>query len=121
MRLQRCRLGVMPDTTVNLDLPEVPADRQAILPMEPHHFVESEFPAGKGHCDLCGGGPLAAIHTHVDPLERLATALEGLAPAFDQWDAEDVDRRLLCIMVGVERIADALERIANILAIGDRP
>ena len=90
--------GVMPDLTLHStidDLPEVPADRQAILPMQPHDFVESEFPQGKGHCDLCGGGPLAAIHTHVDPLERIATALEGLAPA--------------------------LERIANILAIGDRP
>ena len=86
MRLQRCRLGVMPDTTVNLDLPEVPADRQAILPMEPHFFVESEFPQGKGHCDLCGGGPLAAIHTHVDPLERIAEALERIAD-IAEWHA----------------------------------
>ena len=106
MRLQRCRLGVMPDTTVNLDLPEVPADRQAILPMEPHFFVESEFPQGKGHCDLCGGGPLAAIHTHVDPLERIAAALEEIAGAAHRQE---------------DRLGEALERIANILALGDQP
>ena len=102
MRLQRCRLGVMPDpalySTID-DLPEVPADRQAILPMEPHHFVESEFPAGKGHCDLCGGGPLAAIHTHVDPLERIADSLQEIAGALHRQE---------------DRLEEAIERIADV-------
>jgi hypothetical protein len=89
----------MPDAAVNLDLPEVPPDRQPILPLGPHDFVESEFPAGKGHCDRCGGGPLAAIHTHVDPLERIAVALEEIAEMGQAFVAyvrhiEEMDKRL---------------------------
>ncbi len=72
----------MPDRTV--DLPETerispPADRRPILDtVAPHEYVESEFPEGKGHCDLCGGGPDAKIHHHVDPMERIAAHLEQI-------------------------------------------
>ena len=49
-----------------------------------HEFVESEFAPGCGRCDRCGGGPLAEIHQErVDPMERIATALERIAERFD--------------------------------------
>ncbi len=64
---------------------EVPRDRPPVdFTQAPHKFVESEFPAGKGRCDMCGGGPDAEIHQpRVDPgqvvMERIATALERIA------------------------------------------
>lgn len=92
----------MPDQAV--DSPESapvepPPDRRPINDtMGPHEYVESEFPAGKGRCDLCGGGPLHEIHAkQVDPLVRIASALEHIESAAH----------------AVYSVAWALERIAN--------
>ncbi len=90
----------MPDEKV--DRPETerlspPADRPPILDaVPPHEFRESEFPEGKGHCDLCGGGPDAKIHHHVDPMERIAAHLEQIRD-------------------DVQRGATALEKIADLM------
>jgi len=44
-----------------------------------HPYVESEFAPGSGRCDKCAGGPDAEIHHKpVEPLERIAAALERL-------------------------------------------
>lgn len=60
-------------------------DRPAIHPaVGPHQFVESEFPEGAGHCDVCGGGPLAEIHNPVDQMARIAEALERVADALER-------------------------------------
>ncbi len=80
----------MPDLDVDrIDLPErlQPAsDRPPISDhMGPHPYQESEFPEGKGHCDLCGGGPDAKVHNYVDPMERIAAALERIADRVELW------------------------------------
>ena len=63
---------------------EVPADRPPIFKeLGPHDYQESEFPEGRGHCDLCGGGPEAKIHHYVDPEERIAAALERIAGSLE--------------------------------------
>jgi hypothetical protein len=69
------------------------ADRQPINDqLGFHDFQESEFAAGAGRCDKCGGGPLAAIHQKpVDQLERLVSFAAQIA-------------------ADLNRIADALER-----------
>ena len=69
---------------------ETPANRPPVNDQIPRHeFVESEFLPGCGRCDRCGGGPLAEIHQErVDPMERIATALERIA-AFMAADAVD--------------------------------
>ena len=72
-----------------LDMPdaEMPIESPASRPpvndqVARHEFVESEFAPGCGRCDRCGGGPLADIHQErIDPMERIATALEEIAGA----------------------------------------
>ena len=68
----------MPDPAIREPF-ETPADKRPILETTPHDYIESEFPEGKGRCDVCGGGPEAKIHHFVDPMERIASALENLA------------------------------------------
>lgn len=68
--------------------------------MAPHEFRESEFPEGKGHCDLCGGGPDAKIHNHVDPLERIAEALEAIR--------DEAEQQTECMVRGVAALENML-------------
>jgi hypothetical protein len=108
---------MMPDQTV--DLPEterqqeafqlgkriaeraIAADRPPILDtIGPHEYKESEFPEGKGHCDLCGGGPDAKIHNHVDPLERIAEALERGAVHLEAI-RDEAQQQTECMVRGV--------------------
>lgn len=67
---------------------EVFEDRPPVNPNHPPHvFVPSEFPEGRarGRCDLCGGGAAHEIHQiRVDPLVRIADALERLSLDLDR-------------------------------------
>jgi hypothetical protein len=81
--------------------PAPPSGRPPIHDTGYHEFQESEFPNGAGRCDTCGGGPDAEIHHKpVDPLERIATALEEIAGAMHRQE---------------DRAGEALERIASVL------
>lgn len=84
----------------------IAADRPPINPTLGYHpYQESEFPEGAGHCDACGGGPLAEIHQKpVDQLARIADALESIAAHF----AED-DVALYALKLRVE----SLEKVAH--------
>jgi hypothetical protein len=77
--------GLMPDPTLDIELPEPAADRPPIFAeLGPHPYQESEFAHGRGHCDKCGGGPDAKIHNYVDPQERIADALEKIAAILER-------------------------------------
>jgi hypothetical protein len=85
----------------------VPADKPPIFKeLGPHDYVESEFETGSGHCDKCGGGPDAKIHHYVDPMERIAEALEQLRNEAQQQT------------VAFERATMALEKIASCIQAG---
>jgi hypothetical protein len=96
---------MMPDPAVREPF-DPPADKRPILETTPHDYIESEFPEGRGRCDVCGGGPEAKIHNHVDPLERIAIALESNL-AF----LENVAERVAV----VEHLADISHRVVQSL------
>lgn len=81
-----------------------------------HVFVESEFEKGAGRCDKCGGGPLAAIHqVPVDHMARIADALTSGQLAFDVGRIAGAVSNPGDEGGQLQRIADALERIADYL------
>ena len=85
---------------------ETPANRPPVNDQIPRHeFVESEFLPGCGRCDRCGGGPAADIHQErVDPMERIALALERIAAHLESMRDQ--------MEYASPRMALALERIA---------
>jgi hypothetical protein len=109
---ERVRLQQLADAGIQ-DRMLPPADKPPVhSAVPPHDFVESEFPEGAGHCDICGGGPDAPIHHHVDPLERIAAALdpEKLASYVDS-----IDGTLASGVVALERLAMAAEGILQVV------
>jgi hypothetical protein len=60
--------------------------------LQPHAFVESEFENGAGKCDRCAAPKEAAIHSdkaRVDPMVRIAEALERIAQCLEDYGYED--------------------------------
>jgi hypothetical protein len=88
----------------------VPIDRPPIFAeLGFHDYQESEYEQGAGHCDKCGGGPEAPIHhkARVDPLERIAAALETIVIKRDDWESEShpIDY-VFAVFEGGERYPD---------------
>jgi hypothetical protein len=77
---------MMPEPTIEREIPSIPADRPAVNDMVgPHAFIPSEFAPESGRCDICGGGSLAEIHQKpVDQVARIADALEGIQDALER-------------------------------------
>ena len=96
----------MPDPTIEQEIKEsgecvrlaqiagIPPDRPAVNDMAgPHDFVPSEFAPDSGRCDRCGGGALAQIHLKpVDPMARIADALERIADVMEDAEQTAADR-----------------------------